>query len=200
MYRLKNDRITLEFDDMGHLVSLRAAEGGTEVPIDADGVTAPFEIQLRDQAGEIVFVTPNREPEMAISRQDDQQVLTLNWNVKGEWGELAVKGTIRLPDGSPLSYWSLAVRNNTERAIFQAAFPRVSGLLDYKRQTPGWLNIPICMGEKTPNPVSFVNQHEAVIDTWARHQFGAFDTEGGPAVTLQAQWRRDGVPVAGVMA
>jgi hypothetical protein len=180
MQTLKNDKITLTFNDDGCLVGLEGL-GGVTVPIDAAQVTAPFELQLRDEAGKVVHVTPDRPAEISVSREGDTQVMILRWEIAGEWGKLQATGTVRLPNDSVLSYWTMAVENGTDRVLWQVAFPRVSGLADYEEKAPGWLAVPIMMGDKTPNPVSFVNEHEPVVDIWSREQYGCFDAEGGPA-------------------
>ncbi len=181
MHTLANDRVSLSFDEYGRLTELRNAVSGHRVPIDPAGLTAPFEIQLRAPDGAVTAVTPAGPAAMQVTRAAGEQILSTRWEVAGPWGALTVRGRVRLPDGDPLSYWSVEVDNRTALAIFQVAYPRVSGLTDYDRPTPGFLTAPIVMGEQTPDPVSFVNQHEVVISNWSRHQFGAFDTEGKPA-------------------
>ena len=181
MHALRNDRIGLQFNEAGALTRIESADEAVRIPLDADGVTPTWEVQLRDAGGDIVHVTPEQEPNASLSRSEDQQVLILEWQASGDWGELDVTVTVRLPDHSELSYWSLSITNKTERAIFQATFPRVSGLLDYEEGAPGWLAMPVIMGDKTPQPVAFVNQHQPMIENWARRQYGAFDAEGGPA-------------------
>lgn len=181
MHTLRNDRVELEFNDKGNLTSLQTADGKVSVPLDAQHVTVPVEVQLRDDRGHVTAVTPTANPDMKVEQEGDRQVLTLCWTEKQDWGQLAIRAAVALPDDSPLSSWSIEVDNHTDQAIFQVAFPRLSGLRDFDQDTPGWLAVPCMMGEKTPHPVRFVNQHEPMIDSWARHQFGAFDTEGGPA-------------------
>ncbi|MBN1257334.1 MAG: hypothetical protein JXA52_06475 [Planctomycetes bacterium] len=177
---LENDKLSMEFAADGCLSKL-AGLGNVNIPIDADGVTSAFEIQLRDQGGQITVVTPDSLPEMELTTVNDEQTLLATWILKGAWGELAVRARVVLPNHSQLSYWTIEVDNHTKQALFQITYPRISGLKDYEEETPGWIIEPVLMGEKTPNPVHFVNHHEAAIDNWGRHQYGCFDTEGGPA-------------------
>lgn len=178
MTTLRNDRIAMEFDEQGWLAGLSDAAGNIRVPIDPDGRTEVFEIQLRNDAGAVVKVTPQAPPQMKLRRR----ALRCEWQVSREWGTLNVVGTVKLPSGSRVSEWRLQVKNQTDLAIWQVAYPRVTGLSPFENaEGPDWLAMPFLMGERIPHPVQYVNGPEKIIPTWARSEYGVFDVEGGKA-------------------
>lgn len=179
---LENLNVRLEFDKQGSLIKLASRDGKVQIPIDEQRVTAPVIIALRNKAGEILEIAPPQAPQMSVAPEGGGQELLCDWKIKGAWGELAVRGKVVLPADSVVSEWTLEVENRTDRAIWQVAYPRVSGLTAFQGQTgPDWIAEPFLMGEKTPDPVTFVNHHEKNVGGWARSQFGCFDVEGGKA-------------------
>ena len=115
MVALQNDKIAMEFDEHGRLISLSDTEGNVRVPIDPTTPAEAFEIQLRTDAGAVVKVTPTSRPRMKLGRK----TLRCDWEISGEWGSLAVTGTITLPPGSPVSEWRLQIENQTGLAVWQ---------------------------------------------------------------------------------
>ncbi|MHC4872375.1 MAG: DUF6259 domain-containing protein [Planctomycetota bacterium] len=181
---LKNEKISLRFDDFGRLTDMTGFNDGVTAPIDDGALTEVWEIQLRDSDGKVVTVKPEDVvPEINLHKSEKAQRLEFVWSISNASGSIKVIGTVDLPNNSQLSYWSLTVENSTGQAVYQVNYPRLSGLQDYKAHNgkPGWLSAPVMMGEKTPDPVDFVNNHQPQIDVWAREQYGAFDIEGGPA-------------------
>lgn len=181
---LENDSVHLDFDGHGRLCALCARQGAVRIPIEQDCLTSPFEIQLRAAGGEVWQVAPSSSPVMEKLDHADGQALISTWHVEGEWGALGVRGTVKLPETSPFSEWTLEVENRTDAAVWQVAYPRVGGLGGFGPEIeasgrPDWLAVPFLMGNKAPHPVAFVNQQEKVINSWARNQFGCFDVEGG---------------------
>ncbi len=182
MHTLKNDHVSLTFSDEGRLVALADASGAVQAPIDAEHQTAAVEIELADAQGEVMHVFPQAKPLVETSQEADAQVLTATWELQGDWGALSVRGRVELGADTPLSAWTVSVDNRTDCAVWQVAWPRVSGLTEFAdAQGPAWLATPVGIGEKTPRPVWFVNHHESVISNWSREQYGCFDVEGGPA-------------------
>lgn len=93
-----------------------------------------------------------------------------------------MKAAVSVPKNSPVSFWKMEISNRTGCAVWQVAFPRISGLTAFHGQEgPDWLAMPFQMGEKIPRPVEFVNGPEKVIPGWARLEYGVFDVEGGKA-------------------
>lgn len=179
---LDNGKIKLEFNERGNLVGLAGTEGQVSIPIDRQIQTAPFEIELRDASGKIVKIQPDQPPRMKLKPVKNGQALVCEWTLAGPGGQLQVTGRVALADASPLSEWTLAIENQTPHALWQIAYPRVSGLTAFQgRPGPDWICEPAGMGEKTPNPVDFVNHHEKVVSNWSRQQYGCFDVECGKA-------------------
>ena len=177
MITMKNAHLNLTFDADGRLASLTDAAGSVRVPIDAGAVTAPFEIQLRDtETGAVTVVEPDARPAIACTRTR----MTAVYRLTGPRGVLDVTMTVRLGRNKRVSDWRLDVRNGTDLAIWQVAFPRIGGLTEFADCSgPAWLASPFGMGEKQPDPVAFVNGGRLIVDSWARSQFGCFDVEGG---------------------
>lgn len=179
---LQNEELRLTFDDHARLVGLSAADGSVEIPIDAKAVTDAFEVELRTAGGEVLHVSPQAAPQIAVHEEEDAQTLVATWEVAGDWGEIIVRGKVCLAARSKLSAWTCETENHTDCAIWQVTYPRVSGLTAFDTADgPDWLAGSCGAGEKTPDPVHFVNNHQPVIPSWARRQYGTFDFEGGPA-------------------
>lgn len=177
---LQNNQVRLQFDDMGRLAALSDADGRVQIPIDEGTVTEPFNIELRTREGRIIEVTPDKPPEVVENEKDGARSVVFTWHAGGKWGELTARGFVSLARDKQISTWTLEIDNRTDCAIWQVSYPRVSGLTAFQGlEGPDWLAEPFLMGEKTADPVRFVNSHEIVIDTWARSQFGCFDAECG---------------------
>lgn len=179
---IENEMLSLGVDVQGRPQKIASRDGAVKIPIDPHGMTHAFEVDLRDGDGRVTRVVPDGPPDMQVGGSETEQALALTWDVAGEWGSLAFRGRVSLPEGGRLSAWTCEIENRSRAAVWQVAWPRVSGLTAFRElEGPDWLAGPTGTGEKTPDPVDFVNRHEAVIPGWARQQFGAFDTEGGPA-------------------
>ena len=179
---LQNTRLRMAFDDQGRLVSLADSAGTVMIPIDSDAVTPVLEIQVRTDAGEISSLTPQGAPKIEDVREHGRQGLIFTWDLSGDFGDITVRGKVVLPDEATLSAWTVEIENRTDASIWQVAYPRISGLATFSGPGgPDWLACPFLAGTKIPDPVPFVNEHETVIDTWSRSQFGCFDVEGGRA-------------------
>ncbi|MBI3944510.1 MAG: hypothetical protein HY321_01190 [Armatimonadetes bacterium] len=182
MITLQNNKLRMTFDDNGRLAALSDVAGAIPIPIDAGALTDAFAIELREEKGEVTHVSPQAAPTVQRLDTAEGQVLACAWEVSGDWGALSVRSRVVLPPDSPVSLWTMEVDNHTKQAIWQVAYPRVTGLTAFSGyEGPDWIAEPFLMGEKTPDPVAFVNDHENVISTWGRSQFGCFDVEGGRA-------------------
>lgn len=176
--RLENNRISMEFDQAGRLCSLKALSPAVEVPIDEANLTEAFNIQLRDAGGNIDLILPQSDPVVEKIIGDKRSTLVFTWDLQGEWGKMIVEGRILLPDDALSASWTISIKNQTDSAVWQVAYPRISGLTSYGQDKPDWLTVPFGMGENIPDPVAFVNQQTKAVDSWARTQFGCFDFEG----------------------
>ncbi len=178
--KLENKKISMEFDQAGRLCKLNALSPTVAIPIDHCNLTEAFNIQLRDSDGNINTVSPQNDPTVKKIVDDKQNILIFTWNLQGEWGKMIVKGQVLLPDNATTASWTISIKNQTDSAIWQVAYPRISGLTKYEKDKTDWLTVPFGMGENIPAPVAFVNQQTKAVDSWARTQFGCFDFEGSP--------------------
>jgi|GEM_PF-1617910 len=174
MHTLENAHVRLTFDDRGRLAGLANGAGDVEIPIDPEALTHAWEVQLRDAAGEVRAVVPSDAPAVRA----EPRALTAHWTVSGDWGALAVTATVRLPEDEPLASWTVEVENDTDCALWQVAYPRVSGLAAFP-EGGGELAAPRSSGTLTPDPVTVVNHHRAEVSDETRMEYAAFDTEGG---------------------
>ena len=175
MTELGNGKVTFRWDAAGRLIALSGL--GTEHPIDASGVTAPFEIQLRSADGKVTKVTPQSDPTVETFDTESGNAARWAWELTGAWGALNVRATVELPHDEQISYWCLEIDNHTDQAIWQAAYPRLTGLTAYEADGPDWLAYPWPMGAKEPRPVAFVNQTKPIGRRWKE----CLDPEAGPA-------------------
>jgi len=173
--KLVNQKVSLEFDQAGRLCQLSALSPEVAIPIDHCNLTEAFNVQLRDANGNVNVILPKNDPTV----EEIQNGLVFIWELQGEWGKMTVKGKVVLPDNASTAAWTISIENQTNSAIWQVAYPRISGLTSYKKDETDWLTIPFGMGENVPNPISFVNQQTKAVDSWAKTQFGCFDFEGG---------------------
>jgi len=173
---IENERISMSFDDYGRMVGMTSADGVVRVPIDEKALTEPFAIELRRPDKSIVAVVPGERPTMSRADEGDCRVLALDWSIGGRWGELTVHVKIVLHSSAPISMWRIEVENNTDSAIWQVSFPRVTGLGSFAG--PGgrsWLAGPFQLGERLPDPVAFVNGNAETMGAFARVKAGARD-------------------------
>ncbi|MHC4872339.1 MAG: DUF6259 domain-containing protein, partial [Planctomycetota bacterium] len=178
--KLTNQKINMEFDEAGRLCSLNNSDSSVIIPIDKNNLTEVFNIQLRNAEGNVITVLPEGAPDIKETSDANKKGLEFTWNLQGDWGKMAVTGKVTLEDNSPTASWTIGIVNETDSAIWQVAYPRISGLTSSESKGRDWLTIPFGMGEKVPDPVAFVNQQSKAVDCWARTQFGCFDFEGGP--------------------
>lgn len=187
MTTLRNDLIELTFDGEGRLAALRDVGGEVEIPVDPDSLTDAFVIELRGADNKVFRVTPQASPQM--ERED--HALCCTWVLKGKWGELTVRGRVALEPGSRVSLWTLDVDNRSECAVWQVAYPRISGLTAFGKEAPDWLAAPFQFGEKAPNPVALVNQSEArkqAVSAERRSEYGEFNVEPGISYSYPGMW------------
>ncbi|MBM4044471.1 MAG: hypothetical protein FJ279_05100 [Planctomycetes bacterium] len=179
MVALENSRVRMAFDSHGRLAQLLDARGVARAPIDERALTEAFIVELRNGAGEVIHVSPQRPPRLDRRQEGQAQTLVCTWELDGPWGALTVRTKVTLPADSPVSEWTVDIDNRTACALWQVAYPRVSGLTAFPpADGPDWLAIPFEMGEKVPEAVAFVNNRVKMIDTWARSEYGAYDVEG----------------------
>jgi len=174
---LENARVRLAFDAQGRLTDLADGAGRVKAPIDRAALTEPWVIDLRSPAGDVSRVAPQTAP--TIERRGD--ALICAWSVTVPAGRLAVRAKVELRAGEPLSEWTLEVDNETDSALWQIHYPRISGLTAFAgNDGPDWLAVPFHMGEITPNPVADVNgpPHKPAQADRAEYRF---DSEGSPS-------------------
>jgi hypothetical protein len=188
----------MEFDAEGRVTSLGFPDGTLSAPLDAGALTEAFAIALRDGEGRVIEVVPQSAPKIEKGQTGDAGTLDLTWEVSGTWGSLTVRGHVELPSGSALSAWTLEIENRTEHAIWQVAYPRLSGLTafagdggdDYVAAARG-------MGCLTPHPIACANRGHGKLDSVTRDEYGTLGIGGdknGIAYSYPGMWTMQFMP------
>ncbi|MBI3946608.1 MAG: hypothetical protein HY321_11860 [Armatimonadetes bacterium] len=176
MRTLTNSKVRLTFDDEGRLMAMEDASGAVQIPIDPGALTHAFALVLRSAPGHAMLVTPQAPPQV-VERPD---ALVFQWRVVGGWGRVDVVGKVVLPPDSPFAEWTVGVRNQTDCALWEVVYPRISGL---QHVDGSELAKPRRSGELVPNPVAVVNGPDRPPrDDRTRAEYGDYDVDGTSSI------------------
>ena len=174
---LANSKLRMTFDGQGRLTAMEDASGAVKIPIDPGAVTQAFALVLRSASGDRTVVTPQAPPEI-LKRPDG---LIFRWRVEGAWGRVNVAGKVVLPPDASVAEWTVEVENQTDDALWEVMYPRISGLRDLEG---GELAAPRCSGQLVPQPVAAVNGPGRPVSDWMRMEYADFDVEGSANIAF----------------